>query len=133
MTRLFSRLAPSRPTLLLLVWLVSALGMVVQPVMAAAGEVHELAHDPSGSHLHPADNAMADSAPDSGAARGTPDNPSLHLLMDLAHCCGGTVAVLPALKIVSVIPVITENLAGSEASMLLTPRLPSPFKPPIVG
>ncbi|QOW19226.1 hypothetical protein INQ41_11415 [Lysobacter ciconiae] len=120
-------------TLRLLVWLVFALGVVVQPVMAAAGELHELAHDPSGSHTHAPHGVIADPVAAPEGASGPRENPSLHLLLDLAHCCGGAVAVLPMLKGVVMAPAEAQDLALGTAAMLLTTRLSSPFKPPIVG
>src|SRR3546814_10924858 len=46
------RLRRLLPFLRVLALALFALGLVLQPVMAAVGEMHELAHDPSGTHSH---------------------------------------------------------------------------------
>src|SRR3546814_12473724 len=49
-----TRFRPHRwlPLLRVFVLGLFALGLVLQPVTAAVGEMHELAHDPSGTHSH---------------------------------------------------------------------------------
>ncbi len=121
------------PAFRVAVWLLLAIGMVLQPVMAAAGELHELAHDPSGSHTHAPHASEADDGGEPVGASDGPESPTLHLLLDLAHCCGGAAAMSPLLKIVAVTPGVAEDPAGTTATMPLQARLPSPFKPPIIG
>ena len=127
------RLRPHRwlPFLRVLVLGLFALGLVLQPVMATAGEMHELAHDPSGMHGH------ALHSDDGGAeliAAGEPSEDgaeTLHVLLHFAHCCGGAAAaLLPALKPIPAMP-LTGRLPVAKTSIPLQARLTSPFKPPI--
>src|SRR5690606_40762872 len=111
---------------------VLALGLACQPVMTAAGEMHELAHDPSGAHSHGphandlgAEFAAADAHDQDGSE-------TLHLLLDFAHCCGSAAAVLPVLEPLSTLPV-ADRLVAEKASPPSAVPLPSPFKPPIFG
>lgn len=115
------------------VWLLLAMGMVLQPVMAAAGELHELAHDPSGSHNHAPHASAADGGQDVMVAPESQESPTLHLLLDLSHCCGGAAAMSPLQRILAVMPADCEGPAGSTATIPPQVRLPSPFKPPIIG
>ena len=57
------------------------LSMVARPVLAAIGEAHELAHDPSGRHVHVAEagGTAADAAPEERSVG--------HALLHFAHCC----------------------------------------------
>ena len=105
MTRLHPRFL--LPLLRVVVLGVLALGLAFQPVMTAAGEMHELAHDQDGSE-------------------------TLHLLLDFAHCCGSAAAVLPVLDSFSTRPV-AGRMGVEKASPPAALRLPSPFKPPIFG
>lgn len=107
-----------------------ALAMVVQPVMAAAGEMHEFSHDASGLHshahvLHAGDIGIDDI--DAGA-----DAPVLHVLLHFAHCCGTTTAMVPSVDSFPVEPVINHVLSV-EVPDPPQARLTPPFKPPRLG
>lgn len=107
-----------------------ALGLVLQPVMAAAGEMHELTHDSSGMHDH---DLHADELDAELAATGEQDQggaKTMHVLLHFAHCCGATAALLPGLK---PIPAASTGgrLAIAKTPMPPQARLTSPFKPPI--
>ena len=106
-----------------------ALGMALQPVLAAAGELHALAHDPGGDHaqaLHDAegeqDRLEAD-GPDGEAA-------TMHTLLHFSHCCGTTAAAVPVTK-PAAIAIVRDPPLIDEASVPRQARLPAPFKPPI--
>jgi hypothetical protein len=105
-----------------------ALALVLQPVMAAAGEMHELAHDPSGAHSH----VHADDGDTHSIASSMSDDSAetLHVLLDFAHCCGATPAMVPSMKSLCCLP-SGGPLAISKAAMPPATRLPAPFKPPI--
>lgn len=107
-----------------------ALTLVLQPVMAAVGEMHELAHDPSGTHSHVLH------APDAGTAAEAADRDDheatdmVHLMLHFAHCCAATAAVLPT-PTPSIGMPLRERLAAAKAAFPAQMRLTSPFKPPI--
>lgn len=127
-----TRLHPRRwlPLLRVLVLGMIALGLVLQPVMAAAGELHELAHSPPGLHHHGLD---ADALDAQLAAAGEQDQggaKTLHVLLHFAHCCGATAALLTVLEPIPAAPV-AGHLAITTTPILPQVRLSSPFKPPI--
>lgn len=129
-----TRLHPSflLPLLRVVVLGVLALGLAFQPVMTAAGEMHELAHDPSGAHSHgPDDNDLRAEFTAAGA-HDQDGSETLHLLLDFAHCCGSAAAVLPVLDSSPTRPVAA-RMVVEKASPPPALRLPSPFKPPIFG
>lgn len=111
------------------VLLLCALMLVVQPVFTAAGELHELAHDPSGRHasLLTPDAPSADSAVD-GASTGAATD-VLHVLVEGAHCCGPGAAMAPLLHFIALTPE-ADRLAGAVPPPVPDTRLPAPFKPP---
>lgn len=126
------RFRPHRwlPFLRVLVLALFALGLVVQPVLATAGEMHELAHDPSGMHAHDlhaddvdAELIAADEQDEDGAR-------TLHLLLHFAHCCGAAAAMVPILNSIPAMP-LTGRLAIAKAPIPPPAHLTSPFKPPI--
>lgn len=120
------------PVLRVLVLGLFALGLLLQPVMAAAGEMHEFAHDPSGTHSHGL-HANGLDAEFTAADGHDPDGSgALHVLLDFAHCCGTASAVLPVLEHVPALVVIG-RLAIARVSVPPAVDLPSPFKPPILG
>lgn len=112
-----------------------ALGMVLQPVLAAVGEYHDIEHSPAGTHAHAlhASELPDEFDPERGTARDVPpadDAPTLHVLLHFAHCCGATAAVLTGGQVLDTVP-------GSETVAVIEPQaprrvsLPAPFKPPI--
>ncbi|MDX9969254.1 MULTISPECIES: hypothetical protein [Pseudomonadota] len=130
MTRLHPRFL--LPLLRVLVLGVLALGLAVQPVMTAAGEMYELAHDPSGMHSHgPHANDLGAELTATGA-HDQDGSETLHVLLDFAHCCGAAAAVMPVLESLSALPV-AGRLVIEKASPPPIVRLASPFKPPIFG
>ncbi|KGO99907.1 hypothetical protein [Novilysobacter defluvii] len=118
------------PFLRVLVLGLFSLGLVLQPVMAAAGEMHEFTHDPSGMHSH---GLHANGLDAELTAAGEHDgSETLHVLLDFAHCCGTAAAVLPVLEHVPALA-MAGRLAIAKASAPPAVRLPNPFKPPIFG
>lgn len=110
--------------------LLCALMLVIQPVSAAVGEWHELAHDPSGGHTSLlTDASQAVAGPDSrtfGVAG------VLHVLIEGAHGCGPGAAMAPLLRIVAGIRPTGRWASGRTRRMVQT-FLPAPFKPPIAA
>lgn len=126
------RFRPRRwlPLLRVLVLASLALGLVLQPVLVAAGELHELAHDPSGMHTHGQHAANVTAELAEAGEQNEDGAQTLHVVLDFAHCCGTTAALLPTLKLLPVTPVAA-RMGIPEAPIPLQARLTSPFKPPI--
>lgn len=112
-----------------LVFVLFALGLVLQPVLATAGEVHDLQHDPAGLHAHDmqADAAAQPDEADEPGAAGT-----LHVLLHFAHCCGATAAVLYDLTPVGWL-VRANPVPDARSQVHAQAPSPAPFKPPIVA
>ena len=128
MTRL--RLRRLLPFLRVLALGLFALGLVLQPVMAAAGEMHELAHDPTGTHAPGQHADDLDTELDAGDEQDEDGARTLHVLLHFAHCCGATAAMAQVLEPVPSVPA-DASLATAMTPMPPQPRLTSPFKPPI--
>lgn len=115
-----------------------ALGLVMKPVLVSIGELHELAHDPTGTHAlaaqadHAHDVSQADSLQDEGRQdeRGAD---TLHALIHFAHCCGqSSLASLPAIATVAA-PPSAEALLMPEPQVLSQALSLAPFRPPITA
>lgn len=108
-----------------------ALGLLVcmlfaRPVLAAMGEVHELAHDPSGQHSHIEEGIGSAGDP---ADEGSPE----HALLHFAHCCAQLSTVLASATLIPAalpepVPALGFEGAPAEAGVRV-----SPFRPPIRG
>lgn len=96
-----------------------ALALMVQPLVAAIGEVHELSHaagslsavaahadDHSGAH-------HADQAPNEPES-----NDAMHVLLHFAHCCSQTPTTLGAAQVQLL------AIAGSDAPLVAASPLP---------
>lgn len=112
-----------------------ALGVIFQPVLASLGELHELAHDPTGTHAV-ANADHSDHASDVSAA----SDPSalepmgtLHLLMHHAHCCSHAPLALP--QMARITPIAPGGSGPPLADSQRLPKAPSlaPFRPPILA
>lgn len=108
------------------------LGLVLQPVMATIGEVHEWAHDVQGEHEHdPKAGELASDLVVLGE-QGEAGVATLFVLLHFAHCCGATAALPPLLEPVTAILVPDRPAMATVAARPAAPQ-PSPFKPPIFG
>lgn len=102
------------------------LGLLVQPVIAAVGELHEGA---STARVHaPAPDAQeqaTDAAPESGA----PD--PLEIVHHIAHCCGHVAAIVAhGIEVAACAP--QAEVARLEVTQAAPAgRWPAPFRPPI--
>jgi hypothetical protein len=116
------------PLLHLVVLGLFAMGLMLQPVLAAFGEVHGLAHDAGGlaQVLH-ADDAANDRI---ATGESGEDAATLHALLHFAHCCGTAAAILPFDKLAAFKPVRDRLLVPQDRAPVLV-RQPAPFKPPI--
>jgi hypothetical protein len=118
----------------LLHWLVSTclvLAMIVQPVLASIGEMHELAHGLAETHVSGDDHDDVRAELAAQGEAGDREATTLHLVHHMAHCCGQTAA--PA---VSFDPAVLPEAEGPLAICAALerpadePRL-APFRPPI--
>lgn len=116
-----------------------ALGLCLQPVLAAMGEAHEaVAHAAqAASHAHVHADMGADI--DTDAAPAQPDGQAperespLHLLMHFTHCCGQSASVLPPL-LAAVAVAAAPHLPGHAVPALtLRTRPNSLYRPPIAA
>ena len=96
-----------------------ALALMVQPLVAAIGEVHELSHA-AGSlgavAAHADDHSgvqHADQAPDEPES-----NDAMHVLLHFAHCCSQTPTTLGAAQVQFL------AIAGSDAPLVAASPLP---------
>ncbi len=116
---------PSAPRL----WLLGALalGLVLQPIFASLGELHELQHDPVGSHAiaMPHDHASGEAVEDHGE-----DADPLHTLIHLAHCCSQSFANFSSLLLLAaLLPRETLPLPATQVHAKALSL--APFRPPI--
>ena len=107
------------------------LAVLVTPVLAAVGDLHESSHA-GVAHAQPAD---AHGHVDDGQGTpepGTPDHGTdlLHALMHAAHCCGHQTAILSALFVPS-LPISAEALPVTAFAAPPSPPRTDPFRPPI--
>lgn len=103
------------------------LAMLVVPVFAALGDLHE-AQQGGHAHLH----AVGEHADGLGGDAQDGDGDLLHALMHASHCCGHPSVILGSLQITAPAP------AGMSAptAMLADPRLEvssKHFRPPIAA
>lgn len=105
------------------------LGLVVQPVFASLGELHELAHDPSGLHSHSLQSdhsTMASRGPRADARAAT-----LHVLLHFAHCCTqSSVVMTTGLALLTGVPAASQP-TERRAQVVLPARPMALFRPPI--
>ena len=115
-----------RPTLSVYRWLMLvglALSLVLQPMLASVGELHELAHDVASAH----GTVGADVSEREGDDAGT-----LHQIHHLAHCCGHVVMV----AVVSfALTTSSRNEPTNQADSQFVPdgQWLAPFRPPITA
>lgn len=109
--------------------------MLINPVFAAVGDLHESSHgsaehaQPVGSHDHAVNKRDVDKhVADRGAQEEGVD--LLHALMHAAHCCGHQVAILSG-AFVPHAPLFSNSVpVPAFAAPHSTPRT-DPFRPPI--
>lgn len=117
-------------------WLISiglVLALIVQPVLAAVGELHEMTHGLDETHL--AVDAHGDLTSEL-LAEGEADDPTagaLHLVHHMAHCCGQT-ATDAAIYRPAVAPMHGGAVPGPwDLTFLASELRRAPFRPPIAA
>ncbi|HUH90548.1 MAG TPA: hypothetical protein VLZ76_07825 [Lysobacter sp.] len=108
-------------------------GLVVQPVLASLGELHELAHDPSGLHSHSvqSDHSAMPSILSSQQPQAAARTATLHMLLHFAHCCAqSSVVMTTGLAFVAGVPTASQP-TEQRAQVVLPTRPMALFRPPI--
>ena len=105
-------------------WLMLAglvLGLVLQPVLASIGELHELTHDVASRH-----DALDMDVPEGDSS----DASALHQILHFAHCCGHVVMAPSAPTAVAEIG-HDEPRDSADPPPVPSGRWLAPFRPPI--
>lgn len=120
----------SAASLRLIAYAILALALLVRPVLASLGEMHELAHDPSGSHLDISSGGGTHHDELSEASEGS-EASALHTLLHFAHCCGQLSAAAVAITFDAANPAPTVRVHGPPNASVPMARWQTPFRPPI--
>jgi hypothetical protein len=112
----------------LIAYAILALSLLLRPVLASLGEMHELAHDPSGSHLDV--GHFPGSAAQPPADEGS-DQSALHTLLHFAHCCGQLSAGAVSVAIDTLTPPADVRVLSFRLAAVPSTRWQTPFRPPI--
>ncbi|MBD9481098.1 hypothetical protein [Pseudoxanthomonas sp. PXM02] len=106
------------------------LAVLVNPVFASLGDLHELG---SGSdHLHAVSDHEATGSGHDHADGDAGEGDLLHALMHASHCCGHLTAIVPAPLLLQGVLLPSVALAA-DAVPLPTARPASLLRPPIVA
>jgi len=113
------------------VLLVLALGLMVQPVLGALGEVHEFTAHTDSAHGHtdhnlPHEHAVAAQADDERDVGGP-----MHQLLHYAHCCGHSAGLASAELPLPSFHWVATPPGDSQASSVVPSHATTPFRPPI--
>lgn len=115
-----------------------ALGLVMKPVLASLGELHELAHDPTGIHAladhgDHASEVSQDEITYDESRQDERGSDALHALIHFAHCCGqSSLTALPAIAAIAA-PPVADALLMPEPQILPQALVLAPFRPPIAA
>ncbi|MEP6906869.1 MAG: hypothetical protein ABI858_02645 [Pseudoxanthomonas sp.] len=112
------------PALALLV-----LAVLVNPVLAAVGDLHESSQG-SGAHAQPGEAHDHESAADATTGGEEKGIDFLHALMHAAHCCGHLTAILSSAWVAPALLFSTRVPVPDFAAPHSPPRT-DPFRPPI--
>jgi hypothetical protein len=105
--------------------------LVLQPVLAAAGELHELVHGMGEAHLVLDETTTAMAEAEAHDEAGEQVAGVLHLAHHLAHCCGQSAAPALAELFVPAIPKANAAVPDWRAERPATGLVLAPFRPPI--
>jgi hypothetical protein len=104
-----------------------ALCVVLQPVLAASGDLHELLEHPEQVVMHLDGTGHHDTA---GTAAGDPAE-FLHTLLHVAHCCGQSVGFDLTIPGAGWTPASDSRPLNPATAPTLQLRRGTPFRPPI--
>lgn len=107
--------------------------LLVNPVLASIGEMHELSHQDY-THAHAAAAHAPEAAADAHAGTDTADDSDsfLHVLMHASHCCIAHPAVVPAAALPALAPA-TSVPCPQAAALPRRHFVSTPFRPPIAA
>jgi hypothetical protein len=119
-------------TIRLLAIVLFALALLLRPVVDSVSELHEFAHGGHGSveYTSADTGGMSTSGPAAGEGR---QAASLHSLLSFVHCCGTTLAALPAVGFQPLSELQADAPAGALPRAHRVAPLISPFRPPITA
>lgn len=111
------------------------LGLALQPVLAAAVDLHALVHAHSGQATGGGGQGelreSAAAQPPGGGERG--DTAMLDQLADVVHCCAQSCTAIPVRKAPGHAPGGSQALAFQASMPLASARRGVPYRPPIRG
>ena len=109
-----------------------ALSLMLRPMAASLGELHEFAHGSAGQHHDIGDHSIKTLVADvAQAASGDDGANPLHLLLHFAHCCGHTAATPAETYLTAFNPPPAARPAWHLQTTVASARWPTPFRPPI--
>lgn len=123
----------SARNLRLIAYAILALSLLLRPVLASMSEIHELAHDPTGSHLDVSAGTGSHHHDEASEAGEGPQGSALHTLLHFAHCCGQVSATAVAISFEATHLTPEVRLYGPPAASVPLARWQTPFRPPITA
>lgn len=118
-------------SLRLIAYAILAFSLLLRPVLASVGELHELAHDPSGSHLDISSGGGATHHDKVSEDEEGGSSAAMHTLLHFAHCCGQVSAAAVAVAFDGLRLLRAVRLHEPLGAALTLARWQSPFRPPI--
>lgn len=112
---------------------VLALSLLLRPVLSSLGEIHELAHDPTGQHLdvdHGSGQTTHDAAKENKEGKGAG---ALHAFLHFAHCCGQVSFGPPAASVYASEIHPQPQRTDLAVTRPAVARWTTPFRPPIAS
>ncbi|TBR14327.1 MAG: hypothetical protein EPO46_00970 [Lysobacter sp.] len=117
-------------TIRLLAFVLFALALLVRPMVDSVSELHEFTHGGHGNIERSIGGGQSPSASKASTAEGKQAS-TLHSLLNFAHCCGTTMAALPATAFQQLSELHADAPTHVPQAAHRVTRLINPFRPPI--
>ncbi|MBS0200451.1 MAG: hypothetical protein JSR70_08375 [Proteobacteria bacterium] len=109
-----------------------ALSLILRPLAASLGELHEFAHNPTNQHQDIGDLPTKASITDGAKVASEGDNAEpLHLLLHFAHCCGHAAATPSEFHLQAFNSPPASRPTWQLQATVASARWKTPFRPPI--
>lgn len=108
------------------------LALVVQPLLGAVGELHELTHVTGPAGHHAEHGALADELANANESENG-DAATLHVIHHLVHCCGQTAAMTPMAPLLPTRPRLSTSRFAFRSQPVAMAHLTGVFRPPIAA